>query len=503
MEENKREQGTDNEIVRVNQFALTILFIIDIFLVVGYVREGIVGNISQVFAGVFVTWVLISMGVSFFVYFREKESTVLKHVMMVGFGVVYAMALLGARNDHVFVMVFPVAIVFILYYDLAYMIRASIVVMLLNIIYAVKFYVIEGHMPSGAPVEMAGVLLHLASIMVFLLGVVLTTKISNQVNANKLRTIKREKERTDQLLNNVFKMTASVQKNSTAAAELIKKLNEAAGVTSRALNEISAGNSSNAESIEKQTVMTNNIQQMINTTKNMSEEMMSYAKASIEAVDGGRSSMDTLKEKADQIDNSTRVVSESMNVLAQNAGKVGEITKEIFSISSQTNLLALNASIESARAGDAGRGFSVVAEQIRVLADQTRGLTQNISEIVSELQQNADSAREIVADVIEATKEERDMITVSENSFNDIYLKIQDLNQNVETIHGQVNEVLESNNMIVDSISQISAVSEQVAANATEAAAHGESSMHQAEEAKKIMDKLFKYTEELERYMRS
>ncbi len=269
------------------------------------------------------------------------------------------------------------------------------------------------------------------------------------------------------------------------------------------MNEISAGNSSNAESIEKQTVMTNNIQQMINTTKNMSEEMMSYAKASIEAVDGGRSSMDTLKEKADQIDNSTRVVSESMNVLAQNAGKVGEITKEIFSISSQTNLLALNASIESARAGDAGRGFSVVAEQIRVLADQTRGLTQNISEIVSELQQNADSAREIVADVIEATKEERDMITVSENSFNDIYLKIQDLNQNVETIHGQVNEVLESNNMIVDSISQISAVSEQVAANATEAAAHGESSMHQAEEAKKIMDKLFKYTEELERYMRS
>ena len=303
------------------------------------------------------------------------------------------------------------------------------------------------------------------------------------------------------MLDNVLKVTASVQENSAAASELIKKLNKAAGVTSRALNEISAGNSSNAESIEKQTVMTNNIQQMINTTQSMSEEMMSYAKASIKAVNGGRASMDTLKEKADQIDNSTRVVSESMNVLAQNAGKVGEITKEIFSISSQTNLLALNASIESARAGDAGKGFAVVAEQIRALAEQTRGLTQNIGEIVSELQQNADNAQEIVADVIEATKEERDMITVSENSFNDIYQKIQDLNQNVETIHGQVNEVLESNNMIVDSISQISAVSEQVAANTMEAAAHGENSMHQAEEAKKLMDKLYEHTKELERYM--
>ncbi len=501
MEDNKKEQGTNNEIARVNRFALTILTIIDFFLVAGYMREGIAGNISRVFAGVFVAWVIISMTASFLVYFRNKESTILKHVMMAGYGVVYAMALLGAGNDHVFVMVFPVAIVFILYYDLAYMVRSSIVVLLLNVIYAVKFYVIEGHMPSGAQVEVAGVLLHLASIIVFLLGVVLTTKISNQVNADKLRTIKREKERTDRLLDNVLKVTASVQENSAAASELIEKLNKAAGVTSRALNEISAGNSSNAESIEKQTVMTNNIQQMINTTQSMSEEMMSYAKASIKAVNGGRASMDTLKEKADQIDNSTRVVSESMNVLAQNAGKVGEITKEIFSISSQTNLLALNASIESARAGDAGKGFAVVAEQIRALAEQTRGLTQNIGEIVSELQQNADNAQEIVADVIEATKEERDMITVSENSFNDIYQKIQDLNQNVETIHGQVNEVLESNNMIVDSISQISAVSEQVAANTMEAAAHGENSMHQAEEAKKLMDKLYEHTKELERYM--
>ena len=261
MEDNKKEQGTNNEIARVNRFALTILTIIDFFLVAGYMREGIAGNISRVFAGVFVAWVIISMTASFLVYFRNKESTILKHVMMAGYGVVYAMALLGAGNDHVFVMVFPVAIVFILYYDLAYMVRSSIVVLLLNVIYAVKFYVIEGHMPSGAQVEVAGVLLHLASIIVFLLGVVLTTKISNQVNADKLRTIKREKERTDRLLDNVLKVTASVQENSAAASELIEKLNKAAGVTSRALNEISAGNSSNAESIEKQTVMTNNIQQ--------------------------------------------------------------------------------------------------------------------------------------------------------------------------------------------------------------------------------------------------
>ncbi len=229
--------------------------------------------------------------------------------------------------------------------------------------------------------------------------------------------------------------------------------------------------------------------------------MMLFAKSSMEAVKGGKSSMDNLKEQADAIDNSTKVVVESMNVLIENAEKVGEITKEIYSISSQTNLLALNASIESARAGEAGRGFAVVAEQIRILADQTRGLTGNISEIVNELQQNADSAQETVSDVIEATEKERELIGLSEDSFNDIYTKMQNLNQNVGAIHNQVNEILESNNIIVDSISQISAVSEEVAANTTEAANLGENSKQQTEAAKKLMDKLYQNTKELERYM--
>ena len=99
------------------------------------------------------------------------------------------------------------------------------------------------------------------------------------------------------------------------------------------------------------------------------------------------------------------------------------------------------------------------------------------------------------------TEKERELIGLSEDSFNDIYTKMQNLNQNVGAIHNQVNEILESNNIIVDSISQISAVSEEVAANTTEAANLGENSKQQTETAKKLMDKLYQNTKELERYM--
>ncbi len=505
MEMNEKEildQKTDNGTAIVNKYALLILSVIDFFLIIGYVREGIVGNISRLFTAVFVLCVLLSLVLTYVVYFKNRESTVLKHVAMTGYAVVYALALAGARNDYVFVMAFPVAVIFILYFDFPFILKSAAGVMLFNIIYAVYYYVIKKQMPSGAPVKTASVILQLASMAVFLLGIICTTKISNKINAEKLSTISQEKERTHRLLENVLKVTAVVQKNSVGASELIEKLNSATGVTAQALNEISVGNSSNAESIERQIIMTGNIQEMITAAKDMSEGMMTYAEASMKAVNGGKSSMNDLKVQADTIDNSTREVAESMGRLAENARKVGEITGEIFSISSQTNLLALNASIESARAGEAGRGFAVVAEQIRLLADQTRGLTENINEIVAELQQNADHAQETVGGVIDATKQERELINISEDSFNDIYDKMQNLNQNVTSIHSQVNEILNSNNAIVDSISQISAVSEEVAANTTEAVTLGENSKVQAEAAKRLMDELYEHTKELEKYMR-
>ena len=470
---------TGDETAKVNKCALMILSIIDFFLIVGYAREGMAKTIPPVFAVGFIVCVALSMTVAFAVYFRRKGSAALKHIVMIGYGMVYAMAIMGARNDYVFVMAFPVAVIFIMYFDVAFIVRSSVILILLNIVYAVNFYVIKGRMPSGAPVEIASVLLHLASMVVFLISLSVTTGLSNKINGNKMKAIEAEKDRADRLLESVLHVTRAVQESSAAALELTEKLSEATDVTARALNEISAGNTSNAESIEKQT----------------------YAKSSMEAVDGGQTSMANLKEKADMIEQSTRVAVEVMNLLTENAGRVGEITQEIFGISSQTNLLALNASIESARAGEAGRGFAVVAEQIRILADQTRGLTENISEIVSRLQQNADSAQEKVADVIEATKQERELIGVSETSFQDIYSKMQNLDRNVAVIHGQVNDILESNNVIVDSIRQISAVSEQVAANTAEAAALGERSSEQAKGAGKLMEKLYENTKELEKYM--
>ncbi len=486
---------------RVNKFVLIIITIIDMFLFFGYIGDYTQENISLEFMMAVDLSVIASMIACYAVYFHKKDSAMFKHVSLIGYVIVYGLAVIGAQNDLVFIMVFPFTVIYILYYDMKLILRIAIIFGTINLFDVAYIVGMLKHMHSGVPVNSISLLLQGASVVVYMIVLCGTTQISNDNNTRKIASIDEEREKSNTLLREVLEVASSVRQNSTEAAEHIRQLSQYVDSTVSELDAIAQGNSNNAESIEKQTVMTGSIQHMILETKQMSDEMLAMAERSGQAVKDGKQTVDKLQTQAQKTRDANEQVVISVSSLIDNAKAVEKITERIFSISSQTNLLALNASIESARAGEAGKGFAVVSSEIRTLADETRNLTEGIRKIVDDLKMNADTAKNTVDDVIIASGTEHDLILNASMQFSEIGNRMEGLHTNVQEIYGRIEEILESNNEIVDSINHISAVSEEVTAGTQQAADLGADTSRKAEQARELMIGLLDTVKAIDRYL--
>lgn len=209
----------------------------------------------------------------------------------------------------------------------------------------------------------------------------------------------------------------------------------------------------------------------INSVNENASEIGNIAASTQDAIAVGLTTMDNLNEKNRSTTEITENIIQTIDQLSAHSRDIGLILSSINDIAQETNLLSLNASIEAARAGSAGKGFSVVANQIRKLADQCLTSAGEISDIVTEITSATRKAVTTVQSAEEIVEEQADAVADTAQSFQELKQRIEKLSENLEGIQSSSKDMEISGSSTLKSVENISAILEETLASVTSVAA--------------------------------
>ncbi|RII33054.1 methyl-accepting chemotaxis protein [Clostridium chromiireducens] len=264
-----------------------------------------------------------------------------------------------------------------------------------------------------------------------------------------------------------------------------------------AINNVALGNSSQAEELISSTQLLDSFSEgLTNMVGEISVIDRNSQEINLKAKENS-DNMENMKSSIKNIDISFNSFSEKILQLTQSIKQINDITNIINSIADQTNLLALNAAIEAARAGESGRGFSVVADEIRKLAEESKNSSENINKLIQEIEKEAILISNDTNNMIDELDDQVKIINYSAESFENIIDSINNIIPKIEYINSTAIDLNSSKNNIVDKLTCISAISEENSASSEEISASSEELNASSEEVASSSEVLSKMTEEM------
>ncbi|MFD2116420.1 methyl-accepting chemotaxis protein [Paenibacillus yanchengensis] len=263
---------------------------------------------------------------------------------------------------------------------------------------------------------------------------------------------------------------ADVLHTASELSDSSRKTAIAAQEIAAATEQIANGATSLATEAEQGSDMTSTMNEQMQSVLDANRVMVQSAVQVEQASEQGTSYMGMVMEKTGKTEEMTRSMVEKVKALQESTGSIVKILDVLTSIMQQTNILSLNAAIEATRAGAAGRGFMVVADEIRQLADQSRQSIGVVAQITETIQQEIDETVNVLSDAYPLFQEQISSVKEANQIFLSVQGQMGQFVERLETATGSIGELDKAQRVLSDAMTNVSAVAQQSSATAEEVA---------------------------------
>jgi len=288
-----------------------------------------------------------------------------------------------------------------------------------------------------------------------------------------------------------------IDEDSQELSSISEEMSSSSESVSLAIQEVTKGTTSQAQDLVSITEILNSFSQSLEKSIHKIKDVDTKSKGIMTLAGESSGQIHKLSQSISDTTNTFKNFETKITESGKNISKINEITGLINSISEQTNLLALNAAIEAARAGEAGKGFSVVADEIRQLAEQSRDSSNNISKLIADIYNQNKVMVNTAAEVGNDLNKQTSVIDNTLNSYNDIIKAVNEIIPKIEEITNAASDINERKNAILTKVESASAVAEETSGATEEISASSEEMNSSSVEVSNAANNLVSSTKEM------